>query len=140
MIDHDEAKRRLYAASTLRVPSFGPDEMPATKIGMLEDFAIQAAIARGDLEEARLWMSDVLHGFTVRWAKLDGWEMTMPGGKRRKDATRDDIAEAKRQIDPDLWENISDLKHLVAELSNQIRRLEKDEDRVSRVYSFIVGS
>lgn len=139
-MDAAEAKKVLFNAAELRVPYFDKEEATSAKIAKLEDFALDAANWRGDLESARLWMSDVLHTFTVEWSKLDGWEVSLPGGKRRKDATKDDITEAKRQVRPDLWGNISDLKHLIAQLSNQIRRIEKDEDRVSRVYTFLTGN
>lgn len=139
-MDADRANEVLFAGARLRVPAFDQGASTTAKVGMLEDYAIDAARDRGELEEARLWMSEVLHTFTVEWAKLEGWEMNIPGSKRRKDATKDDITEAKRMARPDLWENISDIKHLVSQLSNQIRRIEKDEDRVSRIYTFLTGN
>lgn len=138
--DKDQATRALFDAGSLRVPELKDAGAVSAKVGKLEDYAIAAARTRGDLEEARLWMDQMLHGFTVKWAKMVGWESVLPGGKKRKDATKDDVTEAKRHSDPTLFENISDLKHLVSQLSAQIRRIEKDEDRVSRVYTFLTGN
>lgn len=145
--DIDRAKQVVFDASLLKMPVFRYDphaEEPAhtaqEKVTKLEDFLLHTARHRGDLEEARVWMNEVLHGFIKDWEKLVGWETGLPGGKRLKDATRDDIATAKRNVRPDLWELISDLKHVIAGLSNGIRRLEHDDDVASRAYTFIVGS
>lgn len=136
----EEAKTALFDAATLRVPSFEERTSAGIKISGLEDWGYEAAIKRGDLEEARLWVSEVLHRFTLDWTQLEGWDVNLPGGKRRKDATRDDITDAKRQANPELFVNISDMKHLLSALGDQIRRIEKDEERVSRQYTFITGS
>lgn len=140
MIDLNGAKERLFEASRVRVPVFDQDESPGNKIAKLEDFALKAARWRASLEEARLWLSEAHHELTVQWAMIEGWEVHAPGGKKRKDMTKDDITEAKRLTSPGLWRDISDTKHVIAQLSNQIRRLEKDEDRVSRIYTFITGN
>lgn len=137
---NDEAKQVLINAAEFGVQPFAEGATTMAKVSALEDYAMEAAGWRADLERARLWMAEVQHKLTVEWAKLEGWEVSLPGGKKRKDATKDDITEAKRQVRPDLWENISDIKHLISQLSLQIRRIEKDEDRISRVYTFLTGN
>lgn len=139
-MNSEEAKERLFTAAKVKLPKFDADESVGNKIGKLEDFSITAARWRASLEEARLYIDAATHLLVVRWEKLDGWEMYLPGGKRRKDATQADISAAKRTADPDLFEGLSDGKHLVSQLSSQIRRLEKDEERASRVYTFLTGN
>lgn len=136
----DECKQALFDAARLRFPSFGQDDSVMSKVESLEDYAIQAAQHRATLEEARLYMSEAQHRLSKKWEAVVGWEALLPGGKRRKDATKDDIIEAKRLAEPDLHEALSDAKHLISQLSLTIRRLEKDEDRVSRIYTFLTGN
>lgn len=146
-LDSEKAKKILFEASRLRVPHFRrttegdkPPHNSNDKVRLLEEWAVDAARWRSFLEEARLWMDEASHMLTLRWTSLEGWEENLPEGKRRKDATKDDITHAKRLADPDLHSSLSNAKHLVSQLSAQIRRIEKDEERVSRLYTFITGA
>jgi hypothetical protein len=134
----DDCKKDVFEAAKLLLPRF--DEKPGVmeKVSKLEDHALLSARWRGRLEEGRLYMEEVLHRFIVQWEKLEGWEVHLR--RRSKEMTKDDIIQAKRNTNPVLWENISDTKHLVAMLSAAIRRLEKDEERGSRVYTFLTGN
>jgi hypothetical protein len=142
-----EAVQLVFEAAKLRMPTFRydphgsePAHSPQQKIIALEDYLLQSAAVRGQLEEARVYMNELQHTFVVEWEKLAGWEVNLPGGKKLKDATQADIATAKRNARPDLWENLSDVKNALAQLGNQVRRLEHDDDVASRAYTFIVGS
>lgn len=135
----DEARTALFSAAELRMPFFAERESPGNKIEKLEDFSVEAARHRGALEEQRLYTDAAVHDLSVKWSKLTGWESHLP--RPRKNATKEDINEAKRVVDEDgLWDGIQEGRHLIGQLSAQIRRLEKDEDRASRIYTFITGN
>lgn len=136
----EEAKTTVVEAAKLRMPRFTGDESTGRKIQDLESYLLDTAFHRGDLEEARMFMRELQHTFVTEWEKLEGWEGLLPGGKRLKDATQVDVTTAKRNVRPDLWENISDVKHVIKLLSDAIRRLEHDDDVASRAYTFIVGN
>lgn len=146
-MNSSKAKEILFEASRLRVPKFRQenegDKLKHTtqeKVHLLECWAIDAARWRSHLEEARLWMDEASYRLGMDWKKLDGWEEFLPEGKRVKDAKRDEVLEAKRLVSPDLFDGLEKAKHLVKQLSDQIRRIEKDEDRVSRIYTFLTGA
>lgn len=136
----DEIKKLLFETARLRMPHIEEHGMLTTKIEALEDFSMEAARFRGALEEARLYIDAATHVLVMEWEQLEGWEAFLPGAKKRKEATKDDINSARRHVRPDLYVGISDGRHLVSQLSSQIRRLEKDEDRASRVYTFLTGN
>jgi hypothetical protein len=144
-----DAKRILFEASRLRVPNIreakaGEGVVRHTrqdeKIHLLETYAVDAARWRSHLEEARLWMDEVVHRLNNEWIKVEGWEANLPEGKKPKDATKEVIAEAKRKTRPDLFDALDEARHVSRQLSAQVRRIEKDEERVSRIYTFIVGA
>jgi len=145
-MDPSRAREILFEASRLRVPKFRHEpegdkarHTQQEKVHLLECWAVDAARWRSFLEEARLWMDEAVHRLTLEWQALDNWEENLPEGKKAKDATKEVITEAKRKTNPDLFKGLSDGKHLVSQLSGQIRRIEKDEERVSRIYTFITG-
>ena len=136
----DECKQALFDAARLRIPGFARDDSTMSKVESLEDYAIDAARHRAALEEARLYMSEAEHRIAATWRDVVVQDILLPGGKKRKEATKDDITEAKRLADPETYEALSDAKYLISQLSLAIRRLEKDEDRVSRIYTFLTGN
>jgi hypothetical protein len=56
--------------------------------------------------------------------------------------TQTQIVEAKRLSEPDLYEQIIEMKFLAARLSEQIHRLHKmaDDQVASRIYSMMAGN
>lgn len=145
-MDPDRAREILFEASRLRVPKLRqkaegdlPPHTQHEKVHLLECFCVDAARWRSYLEEARLWMDEAAHRVSLDWQALEGWEEHLAEGKKPKEATKEVISEAKRKKDPDLWRSVHNSKKLVSQLSDQIRRIEKDEERVSRLYTFITG-
>lgn len=141
-----DAKRILFEASRLRVPNIREAKAgdrhstQDSKVHMLEGHAVDAARWRSHLEEARLWMDEVVHRLNNEWIKVEGWEANLPVGKKPKDATKEGISEAKRKTRPDLFDALEEARYLSRQLSAQVRRIEKDEERVSRIYTFITGA
>lgn len=141
-MDIDECKRLLHLHATLRMPKFRREfedgEAPhsaSEKVDLLETFLGDAAIARGDLEEARLWADHIRHTLEDDWNGVEGWQQSVSSK-----ATGPQIMEAKREIRPDLYDAMRETKWVTAKLTDQIRRLEKDEENASRRYTLLVGS
>lgn len=142
-----DCKRILFEASRLRVPKLRvrpedgePAHSAAEKVHLLECHAVDAARWRSHLEEARLWVDEVVHRLNNEWIKIEGWEANLPEGKKPKEATKEVIADAKRKTRPDLFDALDEARYLVGQLKAQVRRIEKDEERVSRIYTFITGA
>jgi hypothetical protein len=135
-MDIAQCKELLHQHATLRMPRFGKDDSTTTKVGALEDYLGEVAAARGDLEEARLWTDHVRHTIEDEWGRVEGWQQHVAQPNK---ATGPQIAEAKRKIKPDLYDAIRESKWVASKLSDQIRRLEKDEEVASRRYTLIVG-
>lgn len=133
----DEAREALFAAARLRAPRLSECDGQMAKVAALEDYLGETAISRGVLEEARLHMHEALALLMVDWDDIEGWEMIAGSSSRR---TQDDIRRAKKQCRPELYSSINSAKHLIARLSEQIRRLEKDDEVTSRLYTIVTGS
>lgn len=133
----DEIRQLLFRVAKVMVPRFkGRDETPTArqKIEELEDYLLVAARWRASLEEARLYMQEARLRLEDEWEAIEGWQ-TVANGK-----TKQDMIDAKRTIRPDLYEGIRDAKFLIERLSEQIKRLERDEEfAVSRSYTMLTG-
>lgn len=137
----DEIRSALYDAAKLRVPRRGdhPEQGTSEFIGRLEDYLLQTAFWRGELEEARLFTYDSLQMLRDQWASLEGWQVALPSGSARN-PTRDQVIAAKRQVRPDLYDGLEAAKALVERLGDQIRRLKDDDAATSRAYTLVTGS
>ena len=141
----DEVREVLYDAAKLRMPRFigklgdngeairvGPSE----KIAELEDFLLATARFRSLLEEGRLYIRQATRDLQRKWDHLAGWEEHRREGEKSVAS----IEDAKRITDPDLYDSIQTGEALVRDLSDQIRRLEHDDEVASRAYTLITGS
>jgi hypothetical protein len=136
-MDIAECKRLLHLHAEVRMPDFTPDDSSTFKIDALENYMGTLARARGDLEEARLWADHMRFNLEDEWEKVEGWQQHLSNPSK---ATGPQIARAKRQIKPHVYEGIRDAKWAVARLTDQIKRLEKDEENASRRYAMLTGS
>ena len=136
----EEIHRTLYEAAKLKMPTFrtrngdGPIP-PRTKIAALEDYLLQTARWRGHLEQGRLQAQDAVRELQRKWDHMAGWE----DYRRKGEKSVASVEDAKRQKDPGLYDSIKSGEFLVKRLSDQIRRLEHDDDVASRVYTLITG-
>lgn len=144
----DECREVLRAVSLVKMPNLrerpSDEELPTGmsstfstwKIDQLESYLLETAIARQEAHLARLMVQESLDVLQARWDEIEGWEVELPSGGRR---TQEDVVQAKRRIDPDLYSSIQIGKRLVDRLGEQIKRLEKDDAATSRVYTIITG-
>lgn len=132
----DEARQVVYAAARLRLPRLKDLGGTQARVAALEDYLVETAIHRGELEEARLHLQDALGELLEQWDMIEGWQQLTPALSKR---TQDDIRRAKRTCRPDLHEGIRVAKNVIARLCEQIRRLEKDDDAASRLYTMVTG-
>ncbi len=135
--DIDHCKRLLHLHARLRMPTFTADDTGSFKVDKIENYMGDLAVARGDLEEARLWADHIRHALDDEWNKIDGWQQHV---SKPNSATGPQIIEAKRRIKPDIYDAIREAKWVVAKLTDQIKRLEKDEENASRRYTLLTGS
>lgn len=131
----DEARELLFRNARLRFPS-SKGLATGEKIDALEDYITDVAIARGELEEARLHMHEALAALLTQWDEIVGWEVLLPSSRY----TQEDVRRAKKQLRPDLGHGIEHARRLVARMSEQIHRLEQDEKMASRQYTLITGA
>jgi len=132
----EDIRERLSAAAELRFPKL--KGLPVgQKIESLEDYLVDTAIHRGELEEARLHTHEALAVMLDQWDDIEGWERLLSSSSR---GTQEEIRRAKKTLRPELHDGINDGKRLVARLSEQISRLEQDDKVASRVYTLVTGA
>lgn len=102
----------------------------------LEGYMTDCAIARGEAEEAALYMQSAVKGLEDQWDAIEGWETLLPPQKERTEKSK---VEAKRKLKPELYDGIREGKWLADKLKTQVRRLERDEETCSRIYTMKTG-
>jgi hypothetical protein len=139
----EEAEGILHEAAKLKMPTFvyrsnngGPPVTSSReKIERLEDFLLKTARWRGHLEEQRLIVQSAVRDLQIKWDHMTGWQEH----RREGEKTVASVNDAKRIADPDLHDSIKKGEFIVKRLSDQIRRLEHDDEVASRAYTFITG-
>lgn len=130
----DECRDVLERIAKVKIP--GIKGMPGNeKIEQLEFYLLQTAELRQEALYAKLLVQQAVDVLEDQWISMEGWEIYLPNSKR----TVTDVREAKRQMQPDLYSSIQSGKRLVDRLSEQVRRLEKDDQVCSRTYTFLTG-
>lgn len=144
-----EIEATVFDVARLRMPKFIYDRTepmratrPGEKIERLESYLLDVAYARGRAEEARLYAYSAVRTLNEEWDHLQNWEMSFDADPAKAAAlaaraTQPQIKEAKRGVAPQLYDSIEKGLHLIKRLSEQIKRLEKDEDVASRAYTLI---
>lgn len=124
-------------AKALRVPVWDSkgEEPVRILIDALAEFMLLSAQVAGELHEERLDLKLKLHPKEFEWDTLEGWEMYRSG---KTDSSRE---QAKRDANPDLYEEIRDLKFHIVLLTEEIDRLNRDAEKaVSRAYTILTGT
>lgn len=135
-MDYADIEEGIKAAGLLRLPSFAEDMAAAEKIAALEDHLLDTARWRAAMEGYRIMLEDDYENIDDLWRGVTGFEMYLNGRPKSKE----DIDEAKRQVNPDLFSRRRKVIKLMRQVGNQIRRLEKDDAAVSRAYTMMTGS
>lgn len=141
----DECKEVLQRIAKVKMPNLRvrPEDLPTGvaltpwKIEQLESYLLETATARQEAHFAKLLVQEALDVLQGEWDDIEGWEVELPSGSRR---TQADVVEAKRRTRPDLYGSIQTGKRLVDRLTEQIKRLEKDDAVSSRAYTLMTGS
>lgn len=128
-----ELSDAMNTAAALRFPVFEKGTAASTKVEQIEEHVTVTAYWQGDLEQERLEAHRALQDLQSEWDHLVGWEAL----KRTKTETA--VEDAKRQLRPDLYDRLADLRWRIKRWSEQIDRLERDFTKASRVYTFITG-
>lgn len=136
MLDYEDIAENIKAAGLLRIPSFADDMPTAQRIAALEDHLLDTARWRAVMDATRIMLEDDYVEIDDLWRDVTGWEVYLNG----KPKSREDIDEAKRQVDRDLFARRRMSMKLMRQTGNQIRRLEKDDAAVSRAYTMMTGS
>lgn len=124
-------------ALALRFPVFDREDdetTPRQRIEALEDHAVLCAFYHGELIQERFEIRDEHRGRLHVWNHLEGWE---PLRRSKTEAAVDD---AKRQMRPDLYDELATDRAKMQDLSEQIERLDREHDKASRIYSIMTGS
>lgn len=118
----------------------GEDRVPLPsrqKIEELESYLLLTAEARQLAESARLAVHRFLFDARIEADGMQGWEMHL--GVAASKATAPQIEAAKKKANPRLVADIAEADFLVKRLTEQIKRLEHDDEVASRVYTLITG-
>lgn len=126
----------LRNASALIVPIFGEDTSTAGKIERLESHLLDTARWRAVMEADRYVLEEDWEEIDDLWRNVTGFEIYLNG----KPKSQEDITEAKRQVDPDLFSRRRTAIKLIGQVRKQIHRMEKDDAAVSRAYTMLTGS
>jgi hypothetical protein len=110
------------------------------KVQALENYISETAWHRGELQRALYWLDEADKVLRDQWDDLEGWLPLAQARKTGKEVTQEDIRQAKRQVDRALYEALRETRHLKEHLGAQIRRLEKDYEAASRVYTLLTGA
>lgn len=123
----------LQLASALRVPVFQRGTAVREKIDALEEYMLLSSYQAGELHEERLTRYREVAEVESEWAEMTGYEMLQRG---KTDTARE---EAKKQLRPELWDILREQRWHVARLTEEIDRLDRDANRVSRAYTIMTG-
>lgn len=135
----EEIRRKLRVASQLRVPVFNRLKQPRYSLRALSEelaeYMLLSSFQAGELHEARLGLRADLEELLRQWEQMEGWEMYRQG---KTDSSRE---EAKKLAEPELWANISAVKWLINQLTDEMGRLNHDAEKVvSRAYTILTGT
>lgn len=136
-MDLPDIEAVLEAALPLRSPVFQPGDTARKKIGELEDYMLKTAHVTGGLVEAKHWLAAVEERLSEEWDALQGWEVALK--RPRAKATKQEITVAKMQSAPQLYEAGRKARRLRVSVVDQITRLEREGDRMSRAYTMLSG-
>lgn len=121
-------------AADLRVPLFDPQASltPKEKIDQLGDYMLLAAFYHGELHAERLASHQELAPL------LGEWDAIEVGLSSKSTRAQEDQEKAKRR--PQLASTLRELRWRVDRLTEEIVRLDRDHDKVSRAYTTMTGS
>jgi hypothetical protein len=142
-MDPDEIRASLSTALPMRPPKWDTeDDLPLprpAKVEQLENYLLESAYMRAELEEALFWTNALIKQFTSQIEEMTGYEVALPP-KARDRITQADINRAKRTVNPAPFQLGSEMKEARDALLRQIDRFIFEEQWViSRAYTLISG-
>lgn len=133
-----ELSKAFNLAKALRVPLWSDEDGPKPPLrlsGELGEYMLLSAFYAGELHEERLEIYAEQRAKQEEWDHLEGWE---PFRNGKTDSSRE---EAKRLLRPELWDELQAAKWVVARLTDEIDRLNRDAEKaVSRAYTMLTGT
>lgn len=137
----DEIRGVLDEALVMRPPRRKDEPEQGTKefVSRLEDYLLESAYARANLEEARHYLALTLEHLRTELAEMTGYEALLPR-KPQERITEADRNRAKAVARPDLVGAGKDAKLLLESVNRQLQRAEFEAQWViSRAYTMISG-
>jgi hypothetical protein len=117
----------LQRSVETRIPTFDPDASIEDRLSALEVHMLAVTALQGEIASTRLQSQDSLRTLQREWAHLDGWQ---PFRRSKTEAAVDD---AKRQLNPELYDGIANARWLIERYGDEFDRLGKEADRCSRL-------
>lgn len=124
----------LVQSARLRMPRYERPIQPKVLTEKLLEYTLDTAFHQGQLAHERLEIYAQLHALEQEWEDLEGWQGLVRG------KTDKAVLVAKRQVNPDLYGRVRAARWLVARLTDEIERLERDSIKASRAYSILSAS
>lgn len=131
----------LETALGLRMPVFRREPhadaaSPAERVRQMEEYIQVTGYWEGELNEERVrWLVNKVE-IQDEWDRIprEEWE------QHRRTKTETAVAQAKRMVRPDLYDQMQDNEWMVRRLTDEIARMGREYDRASRVYTLVTGS
>jgi len=137
--DIDQIRQAVHDAVKLRPPKFEEGEHPRNKVTAFEDYLLQSAWTRAELEECVFWLDATIAQLKAKVEQMTGYEALLPR-KPQDRITQADIVTAKQKMDGPTFEAGAEAKHLREHARRQIARFEFEAQWViSRAYTMISG-
>src|SRR4051794_20435045 len=105
----DEIREVLTRSAEVQMPRFTPNMGSREKVELLEDYLNLTAVARAELERARLWAQMGLKELGDQWDDIKGWGMHLQSNGRQ---TKEDVVAAKREVRPDIHDGLKEARWL----------------------------
>lgn len=137
----EEIKAALATALPMRPPKWEKDDPPRgpEKVELLENYLLDSAYARAELEEALHWLDSLVAHFVGQVEQITGYEALLPS-KPSSRITQQDVNAAKRKVSPTIFDAGAEARQLRTSVERQIKRFEFEEQWVlSRAYTMISG-
>jgi hypothetical protein len=126
----------ILGAVTTKPPMF-VDETRQEKVDRLEQYMLNSAVRRAEIEECLFLLTEMNAVLSGEWEDIQGWEHLPVYTAKPTVAT---MNQAKRAMRSDLYDSISEVKRLKDHCERIIARFEHEEKVViSRAFTMISG-
>lgn len=127
----------LDHCANLRMPTFEEGTSANQRVAVMEEYLYRTAVIEGEVHELRLGAQRSVEADERVWDLMRGWEANLRHPS--KSPTVADVNAAKTAMDPTLGLRLRQGRWTISRCNEALERLERETNRISRVYRFITG-